>query len=213
MTENLQETTKKIKQRLRLAMNGIVSAHQRQNGLNYKINFGVEIPRLKEIAKEYPQERKLALELWNSSVRECKLLAIFLLPTENYSEVAETWISETTNCEIADHLSLNILCNIPHALARAIEWTGKTDGFYEYCGYLTITHCLRKGCVPPPEQEKIIYKNIAALFEREENTITHQRACSLLCSMLGNDSTKAMHALQQFPADCAAAIYIKEYII
>ena len=71
MTEHLHETTKKIKQSLRLSMNGIVSTHQRRQGLDYKINFGVEVPRLKTIAQEYPQDRELAEALWQENIREC----------------------------------------------------------------------------------------------------------------------------------------------
>ena len=80
MNGHLHETTKRIKQSLRLSMNGIVSMHQRRQGLDYKINFGVEIPRLKSIAQEYAQDKELATTLWNDNIRECKLLAIFLLP-------------------------------------------------------------------------------------------------------------------------------------
>ena len=50
MSEELQQTIKEIKKQLRLSMNGVVSTLQRRQGLDYKINFGVEIPRLKEIA-------------------------------------------------------------------------------------------------------------------------------------------------------------------
>jgi hypothetical protein len=50
MNEELHQIIKEIKTQLRLSMNGIVSTHQRRQGLDYKINFGVEIPRLKEIA-------------------------------------------------------------------------------------------------------------------------------------------------------------------
>ena len=74
----IHEKVKEIKKQLRLAMNGIVSSHQRSQGLNYKINFGVEIPRLKAIAAERSHELELALTLWKENIRECKLLAIML---------------------------------------------------------------------------------------------------------------------------------------
>ena len=70
MSNNIHETTKKIKQSLRLSMNGIVSAHQRSQGLNYKINFGVEIPRLKELANQYEKSEPLDTALWQDNIRE-----------------------------------------------------------------------------------------------------------------------------------------------
>ena len=78
MSEELQQTIKEIKKQLRLSMNGVVSTLQRRQGLDYKINFGVEIPRLKEIALRYSKDVELAEELWKENIRESKLLAIFL---------------------------------------------------------------------------------------------------------------------------------------
>ena len=43
---DIQETIRQIKKELRLAMNGIASSYMRENGMNYKLNFGVELPRL-----------------------------------------------------------------------------------------------------------------------------------------------------------------------
>ena len=161
--DNLHETTKEIKKSLRLAMNGIVSAHQRNQGLNYKINFGVEIPRLKEIAQKYPQNKELALALWSDNIRECKILAIMLLPPCNYSEIATEWIAQTPFTEVADHLSKTILCKLPFATAKAIEWSGNPEGLFGYCGYLTLNHLLREGASLTTEQEEVFYKNAAAL--------------------------------------------------
>ena len=161
--DNLHETTKEIKKSLRLAMNGIVSAHQRNQGLNYKINFGVEIPRLKEIAQKYPQSKELALALWSDNIRECKLLAIMLLPPSNYNEIATEWIAQTPFTEVADHLSKIILCKLPLATAKTIEWTSNPEGLFSYCGYLTLNHLLREGVSLTAEQEEIFYKNVAGL--------------------------------------------------
>lgn len=41
-----------IKQALRGMMNGIVSHSMREKGANYKVNFGVELPRLQAFAEE-----------------------------------------------------------------------------------------------------------------------------------------------------------------
>ena len=71
----LKETLRKIKTELRLSMNGVASAYMRESGMNYKVNFGVEIPRLREIAAGLPEDHQLAQALWKEDIRECKLLA------------------------------------------------------------------------------------------------------------------------------------------
>ncbi len=145
MPDGVQETVKSIKKSLRLAMNGVVSTLQRRQGLDYKINFGVEIPRLKGIAAEYPKAKEVSFALWQDNIRECKLLAIFLLPEEEYCRIAEKWIEETRFTEIADHLAMNILCRLTDAEERAIGWIAKENGLYRYCGYATLSNIVRNG--------------------------------------------------------------------
>ena len=51
--EQLHQRLKDIKTQLRLSMNGVVSQSMREKGLVYKLNFGVELPRIKGIAAGY----------------------------------------------------------------------------------------------------------------------------------------------------------------
>jgi hypothetical protein len=46
----VNELIKDIKKQFRLYMNGVVSQSMREKGLDYKLNFGIEVPRIKEIA-------------------------------------------------------------------------------------------------------------------------------------------------------------------
>ena len=68
----LKEQLKEIKTQLRLSMNGAVSQSMREKGLVYKLNFGVELPRIKSIASAYGKDHALAQALWKEDIRECK---------------------------------------------------------------------------------------------------------------------------------------------
>ena len=59
----LAEQLRMIKRSLRGVMNGPVSASMREKGLNYKIIFGVELPRLQAMANEFPHTYELAAAL------------------------------------------------------------------------------------------------------------------------------------------------------
>lgn len=212
MTDNIHETTKKIKQSLRLSMNGIVSAHQRSQGLNYKINFGVEIPRLKEIAGQYEKSEPLATALWQDNIRECKLLAIFLLPQASYPALADKWIAEVPFTEIADHLAMNILCKLPGAPAKALQWCSQPTGLYKYCGYLTLAHLARKGLVFTPQEEETFCKQAAGLFESAEPGPTKLSAGKAICGYIGDDEEKAKQMLAIVEPQSNIATFIKEYL-
>lgn len=144
-------------------MNGVVSTLQRRQGLDYKINFGVELPRLKGIANAHAKNRELATALWQENIRECKILAILLMPEEGYADVAEKWISETKFTEIADILAMNLLSRLPDAIDRSLQWTGRGDGLYRYCGFITFSHALRRGVTISSSQETALFGNIISM--------------------------------------------------
>ena len=81
-----------IKAQFRTNMNGVASAQMRESGLTYKVNFGIELPRLREIAKDYTPNHDLAQTLWKESIRESKILAGMLMPVDCFfPEVADIW--------------------------------------------------------------------------------------------------------------------------
>ena len=70
MDNNIHETIKDIKSKFRLFMNGMVSQSMREKGMEYKLNFGIEYPRIKEIAAGYEPDHELAQALWKENIRE-----------------------------------------------------------------------------------------------------------------------------------------------
>ena len=75
------EQVKQIKRSFRLYMNGVAAASMRRKGLDYKINWGIQLPDLKRMASQYGQDAELARALWaESGVRECRLLATLIMP-------------------------------------------------------------------------------------------------------------------------------------
>ena len=68
-TPGLDTKISEIRRKIRLSMNGIVSEQMAQKGISYKINYGVSIPRIKEIAKDYAPDHDLAQRLWMLQIR------------------------------------------------------------------------------------------------------------------------------------------------
>ena len=66
---DVKEQLKDIKTQLRLSMNGVVSQSMREQGLDYKLNFGVELPRIKSFAAAYEQNHYCAQALWKENIR------------------------------------------------------------------------------------------------------------------------------------------------
>lgn len=194
----LHETIKDIKKQLRLAMNGIVSSHQRNQGLNYKINFGVEIPRLKAIASGYSKSKELALALWQDNIRECKLLAIFLLPQENYREIANAWTADVPFTEIADHLAKTILCNTATAADDALSNIQRPDGLFRYCGYMTLSHLFRQGKELTDEQTTRYLEGVRDITPEKSGTTAVNAAYNSLIQFIANCNNAREKAVEIF---------------
>ena len=112
----MHETVREIKGKLRLFMNGVLSQSLREKGLKYRLIFGVELPRLREIAAGYEQNHELAQALWKEDIRECKILAAYLQPAESFdAELADFWMESVHNTELADYLCMALLRRLPYA--------------------------------------------------------------------------------------------------
>ena len=142
---DIKEQLKDIKTQLRLSMNGVVSQSMREKGLNYKLNFGVELPRIKSIAAAYEKNHELAQTLWKEDIRECKILAGLLQPVETFfPEIADIWVENMPNIEIAELTCMNLFQHLPYAPAKSFHWIASEEEYAQICGFLTIARLLMK---------------------------------------------------------------------
>ncbi len=143
-----------IKAELRSAMNGVASRAIRESGMAYKLNFGVELPRLRQIAAGYTPDRRLAQELWQEPVRECKMLAILLYPSAEFDvDMANLWIESLVpeQAELAQLMAMERLSGLPDAAELAFHWMASEQTLFQLCGFLVITRLLMQGRVLSPD--------------------------------------------------------------
>lgn len=117
-------STTAIKHRIALSMNGICAESIRNSSLGYKKSFGVDWVRLREIASEFEMNYNDAFELWNSEVREHKLVAAALCPPSEMTEKRlKEWMEGVFNTELAEILSFALLskCEILKNSLLAME--------------------------------------------------------------------------------------------
>ncbi|MFA6831476.1 MAG: DNA alkylation repair protein [Bacteroidaceae bacterium] len=144
-TNELEQLLRDIKKKLRLSMNGVISQSMRDKGLNYRINFGVEYPRIKSISSEYTPSSALATALWKSNIRECYIMATLLQPAEEFpADLCDVWIEQLPSQEVAQYMAMNLLCKLPYAPQLSFSWIADTREMYQVCGYLTIARLLIK---------------------------------------------------------------------
>ena len=127
---------KNIKQSFRLVMNGPASQSMREKGLNYKINWGVPFTTLRDMAAEYGKDYDLAIALFKENIRECKILATMIMPVDKFeADLADLWMEQTDNQELAEMLAFNLLQYTSYAPAIAYKWIATDNNIYQICGY------------------------------------------------------------------------------
>lgn len=164
---DINELLKSIKTDCRLSMNGKTSQSMRESGFKYKLNFGVELPRIKSIAEKYPKDFHLAQALWNEDIRECKIIATLLMPVEGFTiDLAELWAEQINNIEIAEITVMNLFQKLPYAPALSFKWIADEREFIQTCGFLIIARLLSvKG----------------DMEERSENEFLDQAVTAAIC--------------------------------
>ncbi len=127
-------------------MNGMVSQSMREKGMEYKLNFGIEYPRIKEIAAGYEPDHELAQALWKENIRECKILAGLLQPADTfYPEIADIWIEGMDYPELAEYAVMNLFQRLPYASEVVFRWMADEREMFQLCGFLLMARLLMKG--------------------------------------------------------------------
>ncbi len=153
-TQSLDQKVKEIKQSFRQMMDGATAQSMRQKGLDYHLNWGATIPRLREMSEEVKVNSvkfatatettaetnstlyALSSKLWKENVRECKILATMLMPPdEMLPEVADIWMEQTPTVEIAEQAAFNLYQHLPYAADTAFLWLASPDNLPQLCGY------------------------------------------------------------------------------
>lgn len=143
---DVHETIKDIKSKFRLFMNGVISQSMREKGLGYKLNFGIEFPRIKEIAAAYEPNHEVAQALWKENIRECKILAGLLQPVDSFCpEIADIWIEDMHYPELAEYTVMNLFQRLPYASEVVFRWMADDREYFQLCGFLLMARLLMKG--------------------------------------------------------------------
>ncbi len=187
MTEQTHEKLKQIKQGFRLLMNGVASQSMREKGLQYKINWGIQLTELQKIAGEYGKDYDLAVELWKENIRECKILATMMMPPEKMPpELADLWMEQTPSQEIAEMTAFHLFQYLSYAPAMAYEWIASNRQLYQICGFQILSRLFMNGRKPDERGiNELIDQSVAALSESPMAVKHAAHLCLLRFAELG----------------------------
>lgn len=155
--KDTRETIAEIKRSFRQIMNGEAARSMHDKGLKYKLNWGASLPDLRSMAAEYGKDYDLAAALWKEDIRECKILATFIMPVEKHDEntddgrpcmtadLAELWMEQTETAEIVEIAAMNLYQHLPDAATLAFRWIARDGDLWQIGGYNVLSRLLGRG--------------------------------------------------------------------
>lgn len=167
----------RVKRRLFAMRNGDLAQQMTELGAKYRINFGLNLPQISEIARDFlpggveretlPDDIDMADFARrlrdNVSTRESMLIAPMLFPVEQLTESeALAWARSVDNPEIADVLCLKLLRNYAEA-SRLVEiLIGDDSDLSRYVALRLAFNLLQLG--------KILPEQLLPMVEQEEKS-------------------------------------------
>ena len=108
-------------------------------GISFKKAYGVNIPIIRKLAREYKRNHELAFELWETKIHELMLLAIFI---DDYKQVTESqmekWVRDFASWDICDQCCSNLFEKTPYVYDKIYEWSKAKEEFIKRSAFTLI---------------------------------------------------------------------------
>lgn len=149
MDSTSHDTARKIRQMFMSRMDGTVAQNMRDKGMEYRVNWGVTMMHLIDLAKEFTPDLHVALELWKDDVRESKLMALLLMPVKEFTpDIAAVWTESLRTQEIAEMAAMILFQHLDYAPQLAYRLISESDTLRQILGYSILSRLIARGEMP-----------------------------------------------------------------
>ncbi len=210
--KEITEQVNKIKRIIRGSMNGITVESMTQKGIHYKANFGVALPRLREIASQYEPNMQLATQLWFLEMRESMIIGSLLVPhNEMDTNTAITWCEKIPNHELSEITAMTLFCRQPNAsqfVAKALENKN----------ILVVITAISTATRITKELPDTLIKELVLKFNTfEQITLVHANTLATCLARIASDNTQRIGLIEEliqpfFASENSYHQYIFEYV-
>jgi 3-methyladenine DNA glycosylase AlkD len=109
----------------------------RRFGINTHRALGVNMPKLRKLARELGRDHDLALSLWATGGHEARLLATMVAdPKRLTAAQVEAWAADFDSWDLCDGACGNLFCRTPMAWELAPAWAAREEEFVRRAGFV-----------------------------------------------------------------------------
>jgi len=106
-------------------------------GINPENAYGVSIYWLQKMAKEIGKDHTLAQQLWESGIREARMVAGYIEQPEMVTEAQlESWVKDINSWEVCDLCCSNLFDQTRFAHEKAADWSERGEEFVKRAGFV-----------------------------------------------------------------------------
>ncbi len=181
-----EETFQRILAQIKRMKNGVTSDAMGEKGLEYKMNWGVSIIQLRQLASQYEKKHLLALKLWNKGWRETLILATMLEEPQKIDErQMDYWIKTIQTTELIDQAVFNLYAYSKFAFVKAMEYCCGKKFLVNYAGIQLITRLARIDEKAINEMFEVFFDKLFALAK--DNRL-HQAFYNMISALASRNS-------------------------
>lgn len=127
---------------LRREMNGAVVDSMREKGIEYALSYGVSIPTVRALARQYAPDDELAKLLYQQQVRELQLAALSIAEPGNVTiDELPFWAKAVTTVEMAENVATVLIARTKIAKEAVGEWLAADNALLRYAAMLVGGRC------------------------------------------------------------------------
>jgi 3-methyladenine DNA glycosylase AlkD len=114
---------------------------QRRFGIEIEKSFGVSMPNIRMVAREYKYNHELALLLWATGYREARILAgIIDEPQKVIPRQMDAWTNDFNSWDLCDQVCGGLFIKTPYAAAKVFEYAKRSEEYVKRAGFSILAY-------------------------------------------------------------------------
>ncbi len=105
-------------------------------GINVERAMGIKVTDLRKLARRIEKGHDLALQLWDTSIHEARLLATMVDEPSAVTDLQmESWAANFDSWDMVDQACNNLFRRTPFAHDKAADWAARNEEFVKRAGF------------------------------------------------------------------------------
>jgi 3-methyladenine DNA glycosylase AlkD len=130
---NIEDVIERLKQ----ASDALHLEGMKRYGIDNSKALGVSMPKVRALAKEIKKDQILSLELWETGIHECRILASMIGdPKLVTPKQMDKWVADFHSWDVCDQVCGNLFDRTDFAIDKAIEYSASEKEYIKRAGFV-----------------------------------------------------------------------------